>query len=89
MRIVFNPFTNTFDYIKNIPQVATDPTSPNAEDAWVLKTGSGATGAIPDGTPIGLLLSLTYTDCPSTTTTLLYQFSYRTQEGTTIRAALS
>tara|TARA_R110000868_G_C10972640_1_gene770674 strand:- start:12856 stop:13152 length:297 start_codon:yes stop_codon:yes gene_type:complete len=69
----------------SIPQVSTDPASPAAEDAWVLRSGSG--GAIADGTPIGLLLALTYTG--NAGTSFSYQFSYRTNEGTTIRANLA
>lgn len=67
----------------SIPQVSTDPVAPAAQDAWVLKTASGA---IADGTPIGLLLALTYKD---NTGSLSYQFSYRTQEGTTKRVTIT
>lgn len=66
----------------SIPQVNTDPVAPAAESAWVLRTTAGA---IPDGTPIGLLLALTYT---GNTGSSSYQFSYRTNEGTTIRVAM-
>ena len=84
-KIVFNPLSGQFDYVSTIPQFSTDPSSPNPEDAWVLRSGSG--GAIADGTPIGLLLALTYTDNEGADFT--YQFSYRTKEGTTVRAALT
>jgi hypothetical protein len=68
-----------------IPQLSADPAAPVAESAWVKRTGSG--GAIADGTPIGLLLCLTYTGNAGSSFT--YEFSYRTKEGTTLRAALA
>lgn len=58
-----------------IPEVTTDPISPPAGTPWVLHT-------VRIGSPIGLLLALTYTAD-------LYQFSYRTLEGTTVRTALA
>lgn len=65
-----------------IPQYNdTDPASPTAQDAWVLRSGSASTG----GSPIGLLLALTEAGGGGYS----YQFSYYTQEGTIIRAALS
>lgn len=45
-------------WITYIPVVATDPSSPADGEMWNLRT---VTGAIADGTPIGLLLALTYT----------------------------
>jgi hypothetical protein len=70
--------------VTTIPEYYTDPVSPVAEQAWVLATGSGA---IADGTPMGLLLALTYTGNGGSGFT--YQFSYRTIEGTTKRVTLS
>lgn len=64
-----------------IPQLDADPTNPKAQDAWILKTG-GSSGV--EGSPIGLLLPLTYVSASTT-----YEFSYRTKEGTTIRIVLS
>lgn len=58
-----------------IPEVTVDPVSLPAGTPWVLRTGRA-------GSPIGLLLALTYT-------TDLYQFSYRTLEGTTVRTTLA
>lgn len=84
-KLTFNPFTGNFDFVNTIPQLNTDPASPNAEDAWVKRTGSGS--SIPDGTPIGLLLALTYTGNSGSSFT--YAFAYRTKEGTTVRVALS
>jgi hypothetical protein len=70
----------------SIPELTTDPTTPAAQSAWVLKSGGG--GGIPDGTPIGLFpFTLTYTGAGGTPAT--YQFSYQTLEGTTIRTTLS
>ncbi len=59
----------------SIPELSSDPVSPAAQSAWVLKTSL-------IGTPIGLLLALTHS-------TILYQFSYRTLESTTIRVVMS
>lgn len=83
-KVAFNPLPAPFELISTIPQLSTDPSSPNAEDAWVLKQGQAA---IPDGTPIGLLLALTYTG--NQASAVSYQFSYRTQEGTTVRTTLT
>lgn len=43
----------------SIPIVTSDPVSPADGELWLLRE---TTGAIADGTPIGLLLALTYTD---------------------------
>ncbi len=67
-----------------IPELTSDPTSPTAQQAWVLRSGGGQTGG---GDPIGLLLSLT--NPGSSGGGYTYQFSYYTTEGTTIRTALS
>lgn len=58
-----------------IPEYISDPISPSSQDVWVLRTPL-------IGTPIGLLLALTYT-------TDQYQLSYRTLENTTVRTNLS
>lgn len=62
-----------------IPEVTTDPVSPTAGQVWVLAADLGAVG-----TPIGLLLSLTYA-----VSNFDYKLSYRTSEGTTVRAVLN
>jgi hypothetical protein len=62
----------------SIPEYTSDPVSPTAETAWVVKSGSGV---IPDGTPIGLLLALTYTGNEGI---FSYQLRYRTLEATTV-----
>lgn len=88
---VINPSTGDLDAIGGdtntggvtIPQLNSDPSSPTAESAWVLRTGSGGAGG---GKPIGLLLSLTTTGAGGS---LAYQFSYRTKDGTTKRVTLS
>lgn len=62
----------------SIQQLDADPVSPNPEEVWVRKNMS-----ISDGSPIGLLLALTYVG------TLSYDLSYRTLEGTTKRVSLT
>lgn len=69
-----------------IPQYASDPASPLAETAWVLRTpGVGGTTT---GVPMGLLLALTYAETAAGGAAA-YQLSYRTEEGTTLRTTLS
>ena len=86
LKIVFNPFTGKFDYINSntatptIPELTSDPVSPIPEEAWVLHTSGPSVGS-----PIGLLLALTYAT-PSAGT---YQFSYYTTEGTIKRVSLT
>lgn len=79
---IFNPSTGGGGGT-TISQVSTDPVSPAAEDAWVLKTTAGA---ITDGVPIGLMLALTYQGNTGSST---YQFSFRTLESTTIRVSMT
>ena len=62
-----------------LPEYYTDPVSPAAGDTWIL-----ATIATAGGSPMGMLLSITYA-----ANTYTYQLSYRTTEGTTIRTTLS
>jgi hypothetical protein len=62
-----------------IPELHTDPSPPVPQSTWVLATVLEAAGS-----PMGLLLSLTYGVDIDT-----YQLSYRTLEGTTIRTVLS
>jgi hypothetical protein len=88
MKIIANP--NTFDEVQYfpekgdldvyVPQVTSDPASPADEDVWVLRENDGE--AIPNGTPIGMLLGLTYS-------TYIYKFSYKTKEGGTKRFQLT
>lgn len=82
MAYKYNPFTGKLDLVgagtdPTIQEYDADPTSPTAETAWVLKAGGA-------GTPIGLLLSLTYDGSAPT-----YQLSYRTLESTTVRVPLT
>lgn len=90
-RYTFNPFTNKLDdagsktsSVVTIPEYTVDPSVP-AQATWILRSGSG--GAIPDGTPIGLLMALTYTSNGGTPYS--YQFSYYTKEGTIKRVTIS
>ena len=75
MGVTWNPFIDNLDFTGSggTPELISDPVSPAAYSSWVLVSG---------GTPMGLLLALTQGD-------LKYQFSYRTTEGTTVRATLS
>lgn len=65
----------------SIPELAADPVAPAAEEAWVLRSGSGGSG----GT-IKCLFPLIITTGSGT---LSYQFSYRTQANTTVRTPLT
>lgn len=91
MSYKFNPFTGKLDVVNSsssstsIPQVDTDPASPSAEDAWVLKTTTGGAGGGVLQFFGGLGQPITSVGAPSTT----YQFSYRTVEGTTKRVTLT
>lgn len=68
-----------------IPELTADPTSPNPQQAWVLKQGGQAGGN--GGVPIGLMLLITDAGQGGSATT--YQFSYYTLEGTIKRVTLS
>jgi hypothetical protein len=75
-----------------IKQLNTDPTSPKAEDAWVLRegTGGGIIQLSTQGVPMGLLMALTYATTETTTgVAFTYKFSYRTKEGTTQRVLIN
>jgi len=64
----------------HIPEFTSDPINPCPETAWVLKNTPNIVGS-----PIGLLLALTYTANITTT----YQFSYKTLEGPIVRTTLT
>ena len=87
-KLTFNVFTSNFDYVSAIPQLDTDPASPNAEDAWVLKTGGGVSGGgvIQGWIGLGSTPILTVGAGAGAAT---YEFKYRTQEGTTKKVALT
>ena len=72
--------------VGRIPQRSTDPTSPQAEDAWVLKQQSAGTGGGIIQAFLGLGFPMLSPGVGSSTT---YSFSFRTKEGTTKRATLS
>lgn len=63
-----------------IPQLSADPSSPAAEDSWVLYTAP--TGS---GEAMGMLLTLTYPGSGPTS----YNLKYRTNEGTTVSVLLT
>lgn len=64
-----------------IPQYTTDPSSPEQEEAWVLR--SGGSGAI------GAPLHMGVTQLSAGGAGFTYQFSYRTKENTTKRVTIS
>jgi len=85
----YNSYWNSQDIYKNwftqdqvdailaaITVLINDPTNPANESAWILKSGADP---IPDGTPMGLLLSLTYTDDAGVTTSFTYK--WKTKDG--------
>jgi len=75
-----------------IKEYTSDPLSPKAETAWVLRqgTGGGIIQLSTQGVPMGLLLALTYATTATTTgIAFTYKFSYRTKENSTIRNTLS
>lgn len=78
--VVYGPINSSNGSV-TIPELTSDPVSPAPESAWVLRTD------VPEiiGSPIGLLLSLTY----ATSSLPTYQFSYQTLEGTIVRTQLS
>jgi len=86
-QLTFNPITSKLDEIGVIPEYSVDPASPNPGDAWVLKTQSGS-GVSGGGKALGLLLSLTHPGSGGSIT-LTYKFSYRTNENSTVRVALT
>jgi hypothetical protein len=63
------------------PQLNEDPSTPLSEDVWVVKSGGSTTG-----TPLGLLLTLTYEIAGGGAS---YELRYRTKESITKGVALS
>jgi hypothetical protein len=84
-RLKLNPLSGKLELTEYTPELSSDPASPIAQTSWVLRTGSG--GAIADGTPMGLLLSLTYTS--NAGVAFSYLLKYRTKENTTLSVALT
>lgn len=79
-----NGFTATdtqeaIEEAKKIPEYASDPVSPTTNEVWVLRTMLAD-----QGSPIGLLLSLT-----NATVINNYKLSYKTISGTIVRADLN
>lgn len=74
----------------SVPQLDADPSSPIAEQRWVLHTTSGGGGSGGGVMRIPLAGGGAITSVASGgSTTHTYQFSYRTKEGTTKRTTLS
>jgi hypothetical protein len=73
-----------------IPELTSDPSSPSPQQAWVLVTQSGH-GVVGGGKLRSFLgLGFTYVSAGSGgTISYSYQFSYRTNEGTTKRVMIS
>lgn len=69
-----------------IPEYDTDPASPEAEDAWMLKTAGGGSGG---GSIVAILGGGFMASSPNAGGGTVYQLSYRTLENTTIRVTLS
>lgn len=81
--IINNPSSGSVES-NRIQELTADPPFPAPEEVWVERLGTGV--GIPDGTPIGLLLTLTYTD---NTTPFSYRLSYQTIEGPIVRVDLN
>lgn len=91
MGFKFNPLGPPFDIDNDsggtsstsIPEYTSDPGSPAARDAWVLRSGSASGGGdlmmLIGGFPLTTPGSSTYT----------YTFKYRTDEATTVSVALT
>lgn len=85
MNIVFNPFTGNFDYVNSasamviIPELTADPSSPVSGETWVRHMQ-----ATDSGSPIGLLLSLTYAGSVAGP----YELSYKALDGSVVRTTL-
>lgn len=69
-----------------IPQLSTDPTSPKAQDTWVLATVSAGSGGGVYKAALGLGFPYLSKASGGSST---YQLSYRTKEGTTKRVSLT
>ena len=75
-----------------IPELVADPVPLVAEQAWVLKSGGGGGAVTGGGTLqaiVGLSMYMTTVGTHGAGGALVYQFSYRTLEGTTKRATIS
>jgi hypothetical protein len=73
-----------------IPELTSDPISPQAETAWILRQGAGA--SVTGGGTIRAFLGLGFpylTVGSGGASTYTYQFSYRTLEATTKRVTIS
>lgn len=77
-KITFNPLTGRFDFVNDIPELTSDPATPNVGDTWVIITSFGSAGLAMG--PLGL----TYSGPINT-----YQLSYYTAEGVVVRTELS
>lgn len=81
MALKHDPILGTEREVGIIQQRNADPSSPKKERAWVTKSG-GST----EGTPLGLLLTLTYEISGGAGS---YELRYRTKDGVTKGVALT
>jgi hypothetical protein len=94
----FNALNGTLDLVSadtagygKIAEYTTDPTSPTANDVWVLRTDAGHT--VTGGGKLRAFMGLGFpyisAGVSSGGGSASYQLSYRTQANTTVRAILS
>lgn len=84
MAVKYDPILGELRIKDVIPEKTSDPSSPKAEDAWVLKTNTGGNQA---GNVFGTPFGLTYAEEAGGSNT--YEFKYRTKEGTTVAVSLT
>lgn len=84
--VTLNPLPSPLQLTFFVPELSVDPASPNAQDMWVLKQGGGGVGGGKLRAFFGLGWPYLTVGSGGATT---YKLSYRTQEGTTIRATMS
>lgn len=85
-QVILNPLPPPLTLDFYIPELSADPVSPAAQDAWVLRQGAGGSG----GGKLKMFLGLGFPYVkPNSGGAFTYQFSYRTQEGTTKRVTIS
>lgn len=85
-QLTFNPITAKLDEVSSIPELSSDPSTPSAGDAWVLRQGSGGSG----GGKLRMFMGLGFPYVSAGSGgSFTYKFSYQTTEGTTKRVTIS
>jgi hypothetical protein len=84
MAVKFDPILGKLRSKDVIKQLDSDPASPKAQDAWVLKQGS-----VSGGGTFKAFMGLGFPYMSVGTASYTYAFSYRTKEGTTKRVNLT